>query len=678
MPLTHGPRRILETALRDLRLAARSLRRFPLAVAIAVLSLAAGIGSTTATLTARNALFVNPPPLYTDPDDLSRVGMSTRAQRFERVRPAELATWLEAPFPDVSVAAADATRMVEVRAGSRLATVPVQRVTTGLFALLGVQPILGRTFSVAGDARTSAEPSSVVISYRAWRELFDQRQDVLGQVVTIDNQALVVIGVMPPQFRFRSMVAGVWRPLDPRTLPLQEGLDVVARSRQGRTSVAGRLERALAGRVQQLESGDEPRRVTVMAVRGTPLGEQIAPYVLWLLGAAVFLTLLIACTNVAVLMIAQWTTRDRELAVRAALGASRGRLIGSLIAESVLIAGVAGSLGVCATFALRGMIVRGTGSALPIDLTIDAAVLLQSTLVTLAAGLLAGLGPAVYATRRAHAVPGQGFGASERVRQRWRHALVVFEIAVTVALLVVTGAFVSAYRRTLDYDPGFDVSRLLVASVRHESGAPIDAILARVRTLPGVDAVSVSTSSSAVSDGPSQPVSTERASTGMTAERVGVGPDFFATVRLPLRAGRAFGTHDTKDHTPVTIVNDGLARQLWPGRDPIGRRLFIAGVSHEVVGMVAGARSAPLQPPRPTFYVPVLQDTRALREIHVVVRTTGERRARRRSHRRSASRFERCQVRMYGACLPCGRSSRSPGARSLRGRFRSCRSSPLA
>ena len=190
-------------------------------------------------------------------------------------------------------------------------------------------------------------------------------------------------------------------------------------------------------------------RVLVAQVGGTGLGSQIAVVIPWMLGMAVLLTVLIACANVGILMFARWTSREREMAIRSSLGAGRGRAIALLLTESIILALGGGVLGVCATFALRGLLVRNAPGAADVDLSIDTVVLIQSAIAALVAGALAGIAPAIHETRRLQTNPLRGLVTSDRSRQRWRHALVVLEISVTVALMVVAGAHVDASRRML-------------------------------------------------------------------------------------------------------------------------------------------------------------------------------------------------------------------------------------
>ena len=206
------------------------------------------------------------------------------------------------------------------------------------------------------------------------------------------------------------------------------------------------------------------------------------------------MTLLIACANVAILMIAQWTAREHEIAIRASIGASRGRIVRSLLTESLLVSICGGILGVCTTFALRGVILRNSGSNGFFDLSIDARILVQTAIIALVTGIAAGVGPALYETRRLHTNPLRAIASSsDRVRQRWRNALVVFEIAVTIALLVVTATMIDGYWRTRHAEVGFDTGPLLTVRVDNRNGVQSRLIVEALTGIPGVAAASAST-----------------------------------------------------------------------------------------------------------------------------------------------------------------------------------------
>src|SRR5438093_8121254 len=307
-----------------------------------------------------------------------------------------------------------------------------------------------------------------------WETLFDRRPDAVGAAIWIDNQPHVVGGVMPERFWFSAMDAPIWTPLDDAAVSSEAGLDVVIRREPGVTPE--RLARRLQGGLQEyaghLPAAERQLRLKVSGLEGTPLGQGVSLSLPWVLGTSVLLTLLIACANVAIQVIAQWTAREHETAIRASLGASRGRIVRALVTESLLIAGIGGLLGISTTVALLGVIVHNAGESVRFfDLSIDPAILIDSVIITLVTGVVSGIGPTLLETRRLHGNPMRTMSSSDRVRQRWRHALVVMEIAVTVALLVVTATLLDGYRRSFTADVGYRMRRSKELAVRVAIGA---------------------------------------------------------------------------------------------------------------------------------------------------------------------------------------------------------------
>ena len=382
--------------------------------------------------------------------------------------------------------------------------------TANLFTVLGVAPEAGRLFSAEDESGAGSRPA--ILSYRLWEQWFDRRPDAIGQTVWIDSQAHTVIGVMPRRFWFSELGDPIWTLLDPGTVTADTDLLVIVR-RPDRTSpdtLATTLQGSLAAYSRQLPVGEGPLKMRLSEIKGTPIGDGMSALLPYVLGTAVLLTLLIACANVAILMIAQWTRREAETAMRSALGASRWRLIRAMVAESVLLASCAGALGILATYALRGIMLRDAPVASTFfDLSIHPGVLITSAAVTLTVGILAGLGPALVETRRLQLDPLRGIATSDRVRQRWSHALVVLEITFTLALLVVTTSMVGGYQRSQSANLGFNVAPLMAVPVESPSGISPAQIIDIVRQVPGVGAVSAATAMPLVGLGPRQPVSVD-------------------------------------------------------------------------------------------------------------------------------------------------------------------------
>jgi putative ABC transport system permease protein len=608
----------------DIHGAVRSLRRYPVAALVATASLAAGIGATTATLTVRNAVFHKPPPTYRDPSQLSRIQTGTPDRPIRSLGspvPAGLyAIWRDALGEQVA-ASSSADEVREIRTANRSASVPHRAITPGLFAVLGVEPALG-TSAASGDARPA------VLSYRVWRQIFDGRADVIGQPIWIDEIAHTVVAVMPERFWFSNMSSPIWTLLDARTLASNDPLDVVVRRADGRSpeSLAAELQIGLSAYVQRLPAGERRLQLKVSGVEGTPLGHSVAIVLPYVLGMSVFLTLLIACANVATLMIAQWTAREHEIAIRASLGASRGRIIRSLLTESVLVSMMAAGLGVCATFALRGWILSRGGDLTFFDVSIDARILLQTAAIALVTGILAGVAPAVYETERLQTNPLRAIAGADVVRQRWRHALVVFEITVTSALLVVTSAIVDGYYRARRADMGFETRVLMTARVENPRGVPTTEILESLNRLPGVAAAAASTTVPFAATGPRERVAVDASGTNaVVAERGNVTAAFFDVLGVPLRGGRAF----SKTDTPVSraaLVSEGLQRHLFPGRSAVGEHVWIDQMRYEIVGVVADYSSNPLRPAsgQHRLYLPLVENSKDVRRQDFLIRARSD------------------------------------------------------
>ena len=369
-------------------------------------------------------------------------------------------------------------------------------------------------------------------------------------------------------------------------------------------------------------------RLLVSGIEGTPIGRQVALILPYILGTSVLLTLLIACANVAILLIAQWTTREHEIAIRASIGASRGRIVRTLLTESVLIATGAAMLGVCVTLVLRAW-VSGAVGAPAIDmffnLAIDARAFLQAAGIALVTGILTGIAPALYETRRLHGNPMRAIAASDRVRQRWRHALVVLEITITVALLVETAALIDGYLRARSAQLGYATAPLMSARLDNAAGVPAAEMLDLVTHIPGVASAALSTTVPYATIGPQQRVGTDaNFSNAVTAERAAITPTYFTTLGVPMRTGRPFLDEDL-DAPRTAILNEALARRLSLGSDPIGRRIWIGQNVHDVIGVVADYSNNVLRSreSESKVFVPMPR-TKGPARVHLLVRAEGD------------------------------------------------------
>ena len=617
----------LDHLRQDARGAARSVARYPVAALVAIVSLAFGIGATAATLTVRNVVFHRPPPAYANPEQLSKVQVAPADQPIRPVGspvPGRLyALWRDA-LGDAAVAAATPGRGTrDVRTFDRTETVSVRAASPGFFTVLGVAPALGRAFADPGAAEA-------VLTDRLWQRLFDRRADVVGGTIWIDNQPYTIVGVLPPRFWFSDMSSPIWVPLDRRVEASdEEMLQVVVRRPPGMSpdALTARLQAGLAQFTSRLPGAERRLHLKVSSINGTPIGDNVSVVLPYVLAACVLLTLLMACANAAILMIAQWTAREHEIAIRASLGASRGRIVRALLAESVLLATAGGLLGISASFGLLGIIVyRGGGDRALFNITIDPVVLIQSMVITLLTGIVAGLAPALYETRRLHANPLCAMARSDRIRQRWRHALVAVEIAVTSALLVVTASMVAGYERARAARLGFATRTLLATRIENPGGVAVEQILDIVNRLPGVAGAAASTSVPMTAFGPLERVAADRSgSDPVRVERATVTPEFFSVLGVPLRAGRAFTVQDSPA-TRTAIVTQSLARRLFPGGDAVGRQVWAGSTAYDIVGVVADYSNIPLQPEDfwLKLFLPFARDSAGEKRVQLAIRAASD------------------------------------------------------
>ena len=619
----------LDRQRQDLRAAVRSLARYPIAAGVALLSLGLGIGATTVTLTIRNVVFRKPPVLYQDPAGLSivRVGRIDRppVDRFGASTPVALYdAWQRDPALGPSIAAATPSRLRDVRTSDRTDTVRARVVTPNFFEVLGVNAELG----VA--RRTAADSPPAVLSYRVWQNLFDARPDVVGASIWIENRPHTVVGVMPRQFWFSEMNSPIWTFLEPGELAADQGVQIIVRRPRGMSAalLEQRLQKELLEYASHLPAGERQIRIHAFGIEGTPMGNAMSLLLPYVLAASVLLTLVLAIANVAILMIAQWTGREHEIAIRASLGASRWRIVRALLTEATLIALGGGALGVCLTFALRGIVLHRTSADGGFfDVSIDPSVLIESAVVTLVAAVAIGLAPALYETRRLHANPLTTIAASDRGRQRWRHALVIVEITITVALLVEVGAMIDGYQRQTSAQLGFLTRPLLTARVENAGGVIEPRIVEALSRIPDVAGAAAATVVPlATPFGPLQSIAADAAgSRAVSAERTSIGVGFFETLGVPMRAGRAFTAQDSVT-TRTAIVNEALATRLFPSHDAVGRSIWIGQTPYEVVGIAANYSNNPFEGPSydAKVYVPLSQNAAELKRLQFVIRAKGD------------------------------------------------------
>jgi putative ABC transport system permease protein len=586
----------LDWVRQDLGVALRNIARRPVSALIIAISFASGIGLTTVAFVLRDALFLAPPPLYREAQQLSFVDL-LRAQRPGTLVPAGLyAGWAAGSAGDWTVAAVSVEGSSDVRVGERLGNFDLQFVTPNFFSVLGVDAHIGGA-SVHALQEGAVRP--IVLGYAPWQSLFDGRADAVGETLWIGDRSYTVVGVMPRRFWFESMNPTLYAVLDLSTFGQEHGLLVIGRRapQLGPEGLGQKLQSTVAAYASS--SGDERIAVGVRAVSGTPIGNAMALFMPWLFGAATILTLIIACANVATLTVVQWAHRDAEIGMRVALGASRWRIFHLLITESLVYACAGGVIGVGAIFVLRAVLVAYGGPVLRLlNLSVRPETLVAAALVTLAAGLLAGVSPAFVESAKRCATTVRG-NTRERVRRRFQHGLVVAQIALTVALFVTVGTLVDSYRRNTSQNLGFGAGSLASVSLRVEPGVSRDDVRAATLRVPGVKTVEMATALPFVGGGARLRAAVDAHGTqGTRVEFVGIEPGFFSALGVPLRAGRTFTPAEIASNAPVLIVTEDLARRLFGNANPVGSLLWLDGSPRSIVGVTA-KYSSTFNPQRP-------------------------------------------------------------------------------
>jgi len=597
--------------LQPLRYAFRALLAHPghLATTLATLTLA--IGFNTATFSVINAVLLRPLP-YSEPDRLLRLQERRLPQlpRFS-VAPGNYLAWRDRTTSFTAIAAWGGYMAALDTGTADVERVVAQRVTANLFPTLGVTPMLGRGFTAADDSEEA--PRVVVISYGAWHRRFGGG-DVLGRQVRVGGRPVTIVGVMPAGFAFPGVTTEMWFPMGFTAGERQRFgshyLSAVARLKPGITVDAARadLNHVAARLAEEHPDDDRGWDVLVFPLKEYEVGN-VRPALLVLM-AAVGFVMLIACANVANLLLARGSARARELAIRTALGAARSRIVGQLLMESAVISVTSAVLGVgLAAAMLRGMLALLPG-ALPRQETIslDRPVLLFALALAVLTPLLFGLLPARFAARtdvRALLAAGGRQGASAPAR-RTRNMLVVTELAMAVMLLIGAALLMRSFAKLAAVSPGFDTDRVVIADVTIPSlEYPSDeshivffsSLIDRVARLRDVEAVGLTQSVPLVSDYVSgfeiegqPPVgATDRPSTNFYA----VNDGYFRAMRIPLVRGRVPNDRDTASTPPVSVVNEQMARKYFPNEDPIGRRIRVSqgqGAWSEIVGIVGDVK----------------------------------------------------------------------------------------
>ena len=631
--------------MHDLIYCFRMLRKRPSFTIVAVLTLALAIGASTALFSIVNIVVLNPFP-YKDPSRLFYVRQSmpklgvqeqirssgpefvdfTNSGIFERVAAVEpVSRNLTGSFEPERVAAA--------------------KVSTEFFNILGVEPMLGRT--VAPNEQGPNGERVLVISYGLWQRRFGGDNAVLGQKVALDDEPFTIVGVMPPQFRFEESQA--WFPFP---------FDLAKNARDGRaylimarTSSEQQANAALANLARQNEQ-DFGGTNQEYAGRGIYL-QSLAQYyfgpvrrALYILLGAVGLVLLIACANIANLLLARSMSRSHEIAIRNAMGASRARIIRQMLIESAVLGLLGGGLGLLiASWGTKLLFKLTPSGILPtgVEITMNVRVLLFTLAVSLVTAFIFGLWPAIQGSRTQtrEALQAASKRATSSVgARRAQSVLVVTEVALSLVLLVMAGLMIRSFAKLTNIDPGMSTANVVSMRINRSPAKSKDGsqnaiffqqVIDRVKTLPGVEAVGVM-SHPPFSSTEEFPITVESVANAGTQtqsiETRTVSADYFNTLQIPLVAGQFFAVEDGAQSTPVVIVNQSMVNRFWPNQDPVGKRIKIGMADSKsnwfyVKGVVKDSAQLTLErETRPEIYFALGQLAWRYRRMNVAVRTS--------------------------------------------------------
>jgi putative ABC transport system permease protein len=599
--------------LRDLRYGVRLLRRSPGFSLVAIAAVAIGIGANTAIFSVVNTLLLQPLP-YRDADRLAIVWEHNlpRNRNNNVVSAANFLHWRDLNQTFQEIAAVTFAYNVTVTGGGEPEEVLTQSVTAPFFTVLGVEPTLGRAFTVEEDRPNSRV---VVISDRYWKRRFGADRTVLERRLIAAGNAYSIVGIMPPGFALLDKNVDLWFPLgltEQSRTPRGRSLTVVGRIKDGVSYERAQddMTRVSAELTRMFPNFNTGWTSRVISIREQLTGE-VRPALFVLLGAVAFV-LLIACANVANLLLARATARHRELGIRLALGAGRSRLIRQMLAESIVLAAAGGVAGLLLAWWALGVLRATAAERLPIPrlelAAIDTTVLTFTVVASLLSGLMFGAIPALTSAGRSmnDSLKEGGRTGSGARGGRTRNTLVVIEVALALVLLVGAGLLLRSFRHLLEVNPGFDPARTVTMRLTLPSaqyGAEgrraqfFQRFFEQVDGLPGVQAsggisflpltgLGAATSYTVVGE-PTPPTGQEP----VTDVRV-ITHDYFKAMNIPLLRGRLFNEQDPADWKGRVVINETFARRHWPNEDPIGKRIQINwdSIQDEVIGVVGDVK----------------------------------------------------------------------------------------
>jgi predicted permease len=624
----------VETLVRDLRYAARTLRRDAALTTFAILIIGAGVGASTTVFSVVNALWLRPLP-FDDPGRLVWVanGSSENLSR-QAVQVGHVVDLREqsrslaglagfSPFYGVGD-----IRLTSTGEPERVTGVPV---TEGFFPLLGVRPWLGRNFT-AEECRWGA-PRTAILSHAFWQRRLGARADVIGESITLDGASTTIVGVLPPSFDF----GGMFSPGRPADLFLPFPLSPETHRRGNTLAVIGRLKPGIdlataavetvgtVDRISNTAPDVEPgRRRNPFRPNLVPLQDRISGRfhgTLAVLAAAVGFLMLLVAANISNLLLARASARHKEMALRMALGAGRGRLVRQLLVESVALSCSGAALGLALALGGTSLIAHLDGASIPLlrDVRVDGLALIFVASVAVITGVGFGVLPALQVSGLAPQDALKDAGRGVTGGGGWmRRAIVVSEIVLVCVLLAGAGLLTRSLSRVLDVDPGFTAENVISLRVDpSRRNTYFDTVLHHVRAVPGVEAVGLTDA---------LPFGDNFGWRGWTVSAPGRVPDaavranplarmiddgYFSAMGIALKAGRGFTADDRPSSERVVVINEALARQLWPDEDPLGRVLRASGRDYRVVGVANEVR-----------YFALERDTG--QEMYMLLRQTGD------------------------------------------------------
>jgi putative ABC transport system permease protein len=657
----------VETTIQDLRYGLRQLRRNPAFTAVAVLTLALGIGANTAIFSVVNAVLLNPLP-FPEPGRLIGLHASYLNFEFGNISFPNFLDWRKENHSFSAMAVFRSIRMSLTGLGEA-ERVNAEFITSGLFPLLGVKPLLGRTLA-PGEDRIGAAPV-VLINERLWRRKFEASPDVLGKVLTLDGKGFTIVGVIPATFHMGLMNADI--PDRDAYVPLGQwvnhilmvrgaglGIAGVGRLKPGVTLKQARADMAAvtAALAQAYPDADRGVGATLLPLKDEIVGN-VRP-LLWVLLGAVGFVLLIACVNVANLLLARAITRRREFAIRSALGAGRRRVVRQLLVESMLLATAGGAFGLLLAFWGTRAGLGLLPSSLPRsnEVGVDMRVLIFTALVSLLAGIVFGVAPAIKGSRQdLRQVLNEGGRRESGARHRAQGTLVAIEMALALVLLVGAGLMIRSMARLWNVDPGFNPRNLLIfgyafpPSMSAANAGTMQAkcreLEGKIESIPHVDAVALTWAAFPMDggddvqfwvEGRPKPHSENAMKSAVSYD---VGPQYFRAMGIPLLRGRVFSDQDNEQAPRAVVVDEVFARKFFPSQNPLGKRIVTNGIHSsdfdqvaEIVGVVGhvkqwGLGADDANPLRAQVYRPLAQLPVALKAlpvtgIGVVVRSNAE------------------------------------------------------